>query len=81
MTNNYEKDVMVALYNGEVPNIPALTYQEIGGLFGVSRQRVHQIIMGYTSHPSNEQTTDRTSNKQPGGVSIETSKTTPVVSL
>ena len=49
MTNNYEKDVMVALYNGEVPNIPALTYQEIGGLFGVSRQRVHQIITSYVS--------------------------------
>lgn len=26
-----------------------LTYQEIGGVFGVSRQRVHQILTGYES--------------------------------
>ena len=27
-----------------------LTYREIGKRFGVSRQRIHQILTGYNSH-------------------------------
>lgn len=33
------------------------TYEEVGNLLGVSRQRIHQIYRGYSSSPKNNSTT------------------------
>lgn len=64
--NKRLQSLFIALYYGDVKDIPALTYAQIGELFDISRQRVHQILRGYQSHkqPRNVDDINTTNNQQ-----------------